>query len=87
MQQFLNVGYGNLVNARKVVSIIHFDAAPIKRMVQSAKDSGMAVDATCGRKTKSVVVMDSGHILLSALLPETISKKAEKRTDTRMDDI
>ena len=77
MQQFLNVGYGNLVNARKVVSIIHFEAAPVKRMVQCAKDSGTAVDATCGRKTKSVVVMDSGHIILSALLPETISKKVE----------
>lgn len=77
MQQFLNVGYGNLVNARKVVSIIHFDAAPVKRMVQSAKDNGMAIDATCGRKTKSVVVMDSGHVLLSAFLPETISKKVE----------
>lgn len=83
MQQFLNVGYGNLVNAKKVVSIIHFDAAPIKRMVQSAKDNGMAIDATCGRKTKSVVVMDSGHIMLSALLPETISKKAEN--ESRLD--
>ena len=77
MQRFISIGYGNLVNAKKIISIINFDAAPIKRMVQNAKDTGMAVDATCGRKTKSVVVMDSGHVLLSALLPETIAKKVE----------
>lgn len=77
MKGFISVGYGNIVNAEKVVSIISSDAAPIKRMVQNAKDNGTAVDATCGRKTKAVLVMDSGHILLSALLPETIAKKIE----------
>lgn len=71
----VSVGYGNVVNAEKIVSIITADAAPIKRMIQSARDNGMAVDATCGRKTKSVLVMDSGHLLLSALLPETIARK------------
>lgn len=75
LHTFINIGYGNIVNAEKIVSIISSDAAPIKRMVQNAKDSGMAVDATCGRKTKAVIVMDSGHFLLSALLPETIAKK------------
>ena len=73
----INVGYGNIVNMDKVVSIVHADAAPIKRMIQNAKDSGMAVDATCGRKTKCILVMDSGHLVLSALLPETIEKKGE----------
>lgn len=77
MKGFISIGYGNIVNADKVVSIISSDAAPIKRMVQNAKDNGTAVDATCGRKTKAVLVMDSGHILLSALLPETIAKKIE----------
>ncbi len=71
----LNIGYGNMVNTSKVVSIIHADAAPIKRMVQNAKDSGLAVDATCGRKTKCILVMDSGHLVLSALLPETIESR------------
>lgn len=75
MKGFVSVGYGNIVNAERIVSIIASDAAPIKRMVQSAKDEGKAVDATCGRKTKSVLVMDSGHLLLSALMPETIAKK------------
>ena len=75
MKDFVSVGYGNIVNAERIISVIASDAAPIKRMIQSAKDEGKAIDATCGRKTKSVLVMDSGHLLLSALLPETIGKK------------
>lgn len=71
----INIGYGNVVNMDKVISIIRADAAPIKRMVQVAKDENMAVDATCGRKTKCILVMDSGHLVLSALLPETIENR------------
>ena len=73
----VNIGYGNVVNMDKVVSIIRADATPIKRMVQTAKDNNLAIDATCGRKTKCVLVMDSGHIVLSALLSETIENRAE----------
>ena len=76
MNQFINIGFGNVVNTDKIVGIINFDAAPVKRMVQSGKDNGMAIDATCGRKTKSVLVMESGHVMLSALLPETIAGRA-----------
>ena len=65
----INIGFGNVVNMDKVISIVRADAAPVKRMVQVARDGGMAVDATCGRKTKCVLVMDSGHIVLSALQP------------------
>jgi len=72
----VNIGYGNVVNMDKVVSIIKADAAPIKRMVQAAKDNNLAIDATCGRKTKCVLVMESGHIVLSALLSETIENRA-----------
>lgn len=71
----INIGYGNVVNMDKVVSVIRADAAPIKRMIQVAKDENMAVDATCGRKTKCILVMDSGHVVLSALLPETIENR------------
>lgn len=71
----VNVGFGNMVNMDKVLGVISPQAAPVKRMVQSAKDNGMAIDATCGRKMKSVLVMEGGHIMLSSLLPETISKK------------
>lgn len=70
----INVGYGNIVNMDKVVSIIRTEAAPIKRMIQVAKDNNMAIDATCGRKTKCILVMDSGHVVLSALLPEILLK-------------
>ena len=74
----VNIGYGNVVNMDKVISIIRADAAPIKRMVQVAKDENMAVDATCGRKTKCILVMDSGHLVLSALLPETIENRVKE---------
>lgn len=77
MKGFISIGYGNIVNADRVISIIGSEAAPTKRMIQSAKDNGMAVDATCGRKTKAVLVMDSGHLVLSAMLPDTIAKKIE----------
>lgn len=75
MDRLINIGFGNLVNANKVVSIISPESAPVKRMVQLAKDSAMAIDATCGRKTKSVIVTDSGHLVLSSLLPETIASR------------
>lgn len=71
----VNIGFGNIVNMDKVVSIVRADAAPIKRMVQLAKDNNRAVDATCGRKTKCVLIMDSGHMVLSALQPETIENR------------
>lgn len=74
----INVGYGNIVNMDKVVSIVRTEAAPIKRMIQVAKDSNMAIDATCGRKTKCILIMDSGHIVLSALLPETIENRVNE---------
>lgn len=72
MLRFMSVGYGNSVNGDKVISIVAPEAAPIKRMVQQAKDEGRAIDATCGRKTRAVIVMENGSIVLSALLPETI---------------
>lgn len=74
----VNIGYGNIVNMDKVVSIVRADAAPIKRMIQIAKDNNQAIDATCGRKTKSVLVMDSGQMVLSALLPDTIENRVRE---------
>lgn len=75
MNKLINVGFGNVVNSSKIIGIISPDAAPIKRMVQSAKDTGVAIDATCGRKTKSVIVMENGNLVLSSLLPDTISSR------------
>lgn len=73
--QFVNIGYGNVVNSDKVYGIVSPDAAPIKRMIQKAKDSGNAIDATCGRRTKAVLVMDNQSLVLSSLLPETIAAR------------
>lgn len=72
MNQFINIGFGNVVNQDKIVSIIHPEAAPIKRMIQSAKDNGTAIDATCGRKCRAVINMENGSIVLSSLMPDTI---------------
>lgn len=75
MGKLINIGYGNIVNSDKIVSIISPDSAPVKRLVQGAKDNGTAIDATQGRKTRAVITTDSGHFILSALLPETIAAR------------
>ena len=76
MNSFINIGYGNMINAAQVVSIVSPDAAPIKRMVKEARENGLAVDATCGRRAKAVIFTKSQYIVLSALLPETIAARA-----------
>lgn len=75
MGTLMNVGFGNLVNTEKIISVVSTDAAPIRRMIQTARDEGKAVDATCGRKTKSVLIMESGHMVLSALSTDTIAAR------------
>ena len=74
----LNVGFGNVVSATRVIAIVSPEAAPIKRMVQEAKDNKTAVDATCGRRTRAVIITDSGHIILSAVQPETVAGRLDK---------
>ena len=69
---FINIGFGNVVNADKIISIVSPVAAPVKRLVQNARDNGDAVDATCGRNTKAVIIMENKTVVLSSLLPETI---------------
>lgn len=71
--QFLNIGYGNMVSANRIIAIVSLESAPIKRMVQEAKEKGKLIDATYGRKTRCVIVMDNGHLVLSANMPETVS--------------
>ncbi len=75
--QLINIGFGNIVSAERVISIVSPESAPIKRIVQDAKDSKMAIDATYGRRTRSVIIMDSGHIILSAIQPETIAGRVD----------
>lgn len=84
MNGLINIGFGNVINVNKIVAIITSDSAPAKRMVQNGKDLGKVVDATQGRKTRSVIVTDSDVIVLSALLPDTIaerSKDVKERTN------
>ena len=76
--QLINIGFGNIVSANRVITIVSPESAPIKRLVQEAKDSKMAVDATCGRRTRAVIIMDSGHVLLSAVQPETVASRLDK---------
>ena len=73
MTQLINIGFGNIVNSDKIVAIIAPDSAPSKRLVQNSKETGRVVDATQGRRTRAVIITDSDHVILSALLPETIS--------------
>ena len=76
--KLVNIGFGNTVAADKIVAIVSPDTAPIKRMVQEAKDNGTAIDATFGRKTRAVLIMDSDHIVLSAVQAETVADRIDK---------
>ncbi len=71
--KLINIGFGNIVALDKIISIVSPDSAPIKRLVQEAKDNKMSIDATYGRKTRAVIIMDSGHVILSAVQPETVA--------------
>lgn len=77
MSRLIHIGFGNVVNTGKIIAIVSPDSAPVKRMVQKAKEQGTAIDATQGRKTKAVLVMENSQLVLSALLPETISGRAQ----------
>ncbi len=76
--KLVNIGFGNTVSADKIIAIVSPDSAPIKRMVQEAKDNGSAIDATFGRKTRAVIITNSNHIILSAVQSETIAGRIDK---------
>ena len=75
--QLINIGFGNIVSASRIITIVSPESAPIKRIVQEAKDAKIAIDATYGRRTRSVIIMDSGHVILSAVQPETVAGRAQ----------
>lgn len=77
MNSLIHIGFGNIVNTGKIIAIVSPDSAPVKRLVQSAREAGTAIDATQGRKTKAVLVMENNQLVLSALLPETIAGRAQ----------
>lgn len=79
--QLINIGFGNIVSANRIIAIVSPESAPIKRIVQEAKENGNAVDATYGRRTRAVLIMDSGHIILSAVQPETVAGRLDKEDE------
>ena len=73
--KLVNIGYRNMVSAERIITIVSSESAPIKRLIQEARDDGRAIDATYGRKTRAVIIMDSGHIILSSLITETLAAR------------
>ncbi len=80
--KFINIGFGNMVSADRIVSIVSPDSAPIKRLIQDAKDLGRVIDVSCGRRTRAVIITDSEHIILSAIQSETIANRLDNGVDT-----
>ena len=75
--KLINIGFGNMVSSDKVVAIVSPDSAPIKRLIQDAKDAGRVIDVSCGRRTRAVIVTDSEHVILSAIQAETIANRLD----------
>ena len=79
--KLINIGFGNIVSANRIISIVSPESAPIKRTIQDARDRGMLVDATYGRRTRAVIIMDSDHVILSAVQPETVAQRLTNKDD------
>ena len=84
--KFINIGYGNMVAVDRIVTLVSPDSAPIKRLIQDAKDDGRVIDVTCGRKTRAVIVTDSEHVILSAIQAETIANRLDGDGDVEDDE-
>ncbi|ART76291.1 extracellular matrix/biofilm regulator RemA [Sutcliffiella horikoshii] len=79
--KLINIGFGNIVSANRIISIVSPESAPIKRIIQDARDQGMLIDATYGRRTRAVLIMDSDHVILSAVQPETVAQRLVNKDD------
>ena len=80
--RLINIGFGNIISANRLVAIVSPDSAPIKRIIQEARDKGMLIDATYGRRTRSVIVTDSEHVILSAVQTETLANRLNDKDDS-----
>ncbi|CAM3837131.1 extracellular matrix/biofilm regulator RemA [Alicyclobacillus pomorum] len=83
--KLINIGFGNIVSANRIISIVSPESAPIKRIIQEARDRGMLIDATYGRRTRAVIITDSDHVILSAVQPETVAHRLTAK-DQILDD-
>ena len=79
--KLINIGFGNMVSEERLVAIVSPESAPIKRIIQDAKEHGTLIDATYGRRTRAVIVMDSDHVILSAVQPETVANRVDSEED------
>ncbi len=84
--KLINIGFGNMVSASRIITIVSPESAPIKRIIQDARDNGVLIDATYGRRTRAVIVMDSGHVILSAIQPETVANRFVQNDDMEEED-
>ena len=79
--KLINIGFGNMISANRLIAIVSPESAPIKRIIQDAKEKGCLIDATYGRRTRAVIVMDSDHVILSAVQPETVAGRFDEEED------
>lgn len=84
--RLINIGFGNIVSANRIVAIVGPEAAPVKRTIQDAREKGMLIDATCGRRTRAVIICDSEHVVLSAVQPETVAHRLDTKDNIASDD-
>lgn len=84
--KFINIGFGNMVAADRIVTIVSPESAPIKRLMQDAKAEGRVIDVSCGRRTRAVIITDSGHVIFSAIQSETVANRLESDNDTEEDE-
>ena len=85
--KLINIGFGNIVSANRIISVVSPESAPIKRIIQEAREAGMLIDATYGRRTRAVIICDSQHVILSAVQPETVANRLlTKESNTHVED-
>ena len=84
--KFINIGFGNMVAADRIITIVSPDSAPVKRLIQDAKDAGRTIDVSCGRRTRSVIITDSDHVILSAIQAETVANRLDNNDSSIGDD-
>ena len=80
--KFINIGFSNMISAARIVALASPDSAPIKRLIGQSTEAGRLIDCTCGKKTKSVLIMDSDHVILSALPPESLAERIDNKPET-----
>lgn len=83
--KLINIGFGNIISANRVIAIISPESAPVKRLIQESRDRGLLIDATYGRRTRAVIIMDSQHVVLTAVQPETVGNRFSSKEDSKED--